>query len=354
MVPRARASSRRSSCRSCRATCACSSPTAARSARARASAAPGEWRTNVSLGGRLEPVDPPEEALRLAVAAIAAIGIDFAGVDLLPDRGRRLDRARGERRRRLRRALLASGPRRLRRRRRRARARRASRPRHEPASRPEGLRLPDRALARLRPRLPGRARDLAATRRRRRSGTQRASSGSSGGSDLLRARRSSATCSSAGGTLLHAADWTYWLSEFGVLSLTLLWVYLYRYEGFIRFRNWILLTNVLGLVVYAWLPTAPPRLLPWEGFVDTLGAERGPEPRHRPRAARREPVRGDAEPALGGRAHRRRHARLGGDLALGPPLAPVARLGLVRAGGDREPLLDATSPRGSCSPGSRP
>lgn len=44
----------------------------------------GEWRTNVSLGGRLEAVEPPEEALRLAVAAIAAIGIDCAGVDLLP------------------------------------------------------------------------------------------------------------------------------------------------------------------------------------------------------------------------------------------------------------------------------
>ena len=49
--------------------------------------APGEWRTNVSLGGRLEPVEPPEEALRLAVAAIAAIGIDYAGVDLLPTAG---------------------------------------------------------------------------------------------------------------------------------------------------------------------------------------------------------------------------------------------------------------------------
>lgn len=48
------------------------------------SPAPGEWRTNTSLGGRLEPVDPPDEALRLAVAAIAAIGIDLAGVDLLP------------------------------------------------------------------------------------------------------------------------------------------------------------------------------------------------------------------------------------------------------------------------------
>ena len=44
----------------------------------------GEWRTNISLGGRLEPVDPPDEALRLSIAAVAAIGIDLAGVDLLP------------------------------------------------------------------------------------------------------------------------------------------------------------------------------------------------------------------------------------------------------------------------------
>jgi [lysine-biosynthesis-protein LysW]---L-2-aminoadipate ligase len=50
-------------------------------------AAPGEWRTNTSLGGRLEEVDPPDEALRLAVAAIAALGIDLSGVDLLPAPG---------------------------------------------------------------------------------------------------------------------------------------------------------------------------------------------------------------------------------------------------------------------------
>jgi RimK family alpha-L-glutamate ligase len=47
-------------------------------------AAPGEWRTNISLGGTREPVDPPPEACRLGLAAAAAIGANLVGVDLLP------------------------------------------------------------------------------------------------------------------------------------------------------------------------------------------------------------------------------------------------------------------------------
>jgi RimK family alpha-L-glutamate ligase len=49
-------------------------------------AAPGEWRTNVSLGGRSEPAAPPPLALSLALQAAAAIGADLVGVDLLPTR----------------------------------------------------------------------------------------------------------------------------------------------------------------------------------------------------------------------------------------------------------------------------
>jgi hypothetical protein len=64
-----------------------------------------------------------------------------------------------------------------------------------------------------------------------------------------------------------AVSWTYWNSEFTVVGLAVLWVYLLRHESFTRFRNAILLANVIGLVGYVFMPTAPPRLL-GVGFVD--------------------------------------------------------------------------------------
>lgn len=50
----------------------------------RRAAGPGEWRTNVTLGGRVVRAELPEGTESLALAAARAVGIDLAGVDLLP------------------------------------------------------------------------------------------------------------------------------------------------------------------------------------------------------------------------------------------------------------------------------
>jgi hypothetical protein len=70
--------------------------------------------------------------------------------------------------------------------------------------------------------------------------------------------------------LAVVTSWTYWLSQFTVLGLALLWVYLRRNDVFARFRNLIMLANVIGLAGYVFMPTAPPRMFPDFGFVDTL------------------------------------------------------------------------------------
>jgi len=75
--------------------------------------------------------------------------------------------------------------------------------------------------------------------------------------------------------LLTAAAWTYWNSEFTVVGLALLFVYLRRNERFIWFRNTILLANVLGLIGYVMLPTAPPRMFGSFGFSDALDTVSG-------------------------------------------------------------------------------
>ncbi len=67
--------------------------------------------------------------------------------------------------------------------------------------------------------------------------------------------------------LQTAVSWTYWNSEFTVVGLAVLFVYLWRHDSFVNFRNSVLLANVIGLVGYVLMPTAPPRLL-GVGFVD--------------------------------------------------------------------------------------
>lgn len=70
--------------------------------------------------------------------------------------------------------------------------------------------------------------------------------------------------------MVTLTSYTYWLSQFAVVGVTLLWVYFRHQERFAGFRNWLIVANLVGLVGYIFMPTAPPRMFPEWGFVDTL------------------------------------------------------------------------------------
>ena len=90
-----------------------------------------------------------------------------------------------------------------------------------------------------------------------------------------RARRSR-TSSSGRSLLIAATSYTYWLSQFAVVGLTLLWVYFRHHERFADFRNWLIAANLVGLLGYVLMPTAPPRMFPEWGF--SRHARRGTRP----------------------------------------------------------------------------
>lgn len=65
--------------------------------------------------------------------------------------------------------------------------------------------------------------------------------------------------------------------QFAHLSVTLsllAWVYVRRVEAYRAARNALVLTNVVGLIVFATYPVMPPRLMPDLGYVDSV-AEAG-------------------------------------------------------------------------------
>ena len=72
--------------------------------------------------------------------------------------------------------------------------------------------------------------------------------------------------------LIQATSLTYWLSQFAVVGLALIWVYFKAHERFYGFRNTLIVGNLIGLVGYVLLPTAPPRMFPEAGLHDTLAA----------------------------------------------------------------------------------
>lgn len=45
----------------------------------------GDFRANISNGGKMKQYEPTKQQVKLAIDCVKAIGLDFAGVDLLFD-----------------------------------------------------------------------------------------------------------------------------------------------------------------------------------------------------------------------------------------------------------------------------
>jgi hypothetical protein len=70
--------------------------------------------------------------------------------------------------------------------------------------------------------------------------------------------------------LIDAANFAYMNTHFVLTTAFLVWLYLYRNSAFYFVRNMFLVAMALALIGYTLVPTAPPRLFPEEGFVDTI------------------------------------------------------------------------------------
>jgi membrane-associated phospholipid phosphatase len=70
--------------------------------------------------------------------------------------------------------------------------------------------------------------------------------------------------------IVDFANFMYMNSHFVVTTTFLVWLYIFRNKNFYFVRNMFMVAMALAIVGYAFVPTAPPRLFPQEGFVDTI------------------------------------------------------------------------------------
>jgi hypothetical protein len=72
------------------------------------------------------------------------------------------------------------------------------------------------------------------------------------------------------GWISDVASWMYLNTHFVVTTCTLAYIYLFRNEHYYFVRNMFIVAMLLALVGYVLYPTAPPRMLPELGFVDSV------------------------------------------------------------------------------------
>jgi membrane-associated phospholipid phosphatase len=70
--------------------------------------------------------------------------------------------------------------------------------------------------------------------------------------------------------VIDLANQLYLNAQFSIALGFLVWLYLFRNESYYFVRNMFVVSMGLALIGYTLFPTAPPRLFPHDGFVDTI------------------------------------------------------------------------------------
>jgi membrane-associated phospholipid phosphatase len=70
--------------------------------------------------------------------------------------------------------------------------------------------------------------------------------------------------------LIEIANQMYLNAQFSIALGFLVWLYLFRNESYYFVRNMFVVSMGMALIGYTLFPTAPPRMFPEHGFVDTI------------------------------------------------------------------------------------
>ena len=65
-------------------------------------------------------------------------------------------------------------------------------------------------------------------------------------------------------------NWVYIWGHWPVIALVVFWLVLRHYDVYPKYRNAMLISGVIGMIIFATFPVAPPRLMPEYGFTDTV------------------------------------------------------------------------------------
>lgn len=70
--------------------------------------------------------------------------------------------------------------------------------------------------------------------------------------------------------LIRVTNWMYFWGHMPLIVLFAVWLYIWRRHTYVLVRNAFLAAGAIAVVIYALYPLAPPRLMPFEGYVDTM------------------------------------------------------------------------------------